>query len=99
MTRTETVVPDTEESVIRVSRTTPPQDLAGAIAGACYDGNPPVIRAIGAGAVNQTVKGIILASQFVASHGHTLSVRPGFQDISGDDGKTISAIVFRLTLG
>lgn len=86
------VIKDTEEDVLRVSSTTPPQELASAIAHACYAGKPPVVRAIGAGAVNQAVKALIIANQYVASRGKSLQFRPGFQTIPMKDGE-VSAIV------
>lgn len=93
-----TPLADTEEDVLRVGSSTPPQELASAIAHACYKGNPPVLRAIGAGAVNQTVKAFIIANQYVASRGLTLTFRPGFQTIKMKDDAEVSAIVFRTVL-
>lgn len=89
-------VPDTEEAVLRVGAATPPQELAAAVAHACYEGRPPTLRAIGAGAVNQAVKALIIANQFVASRGMNLVFRPGFQTVTMRDGDEVSAIVIRV---
>lgn len=78
-------VPDTEEDIIRVGSGTSPHDLAAAVAHACYNGNPPVLRAIGAGAVNQAMKALAVARQFVAPRAIDLTVRPGFTTIKAPD--------------
>ncbi|MFN2347161.1 MAG: stage V sporulation protein S [Dermatophilaceae bacterium] len=61
---------------------TPPHDLAAAIAHACYDGRPPMLRAIGAAAVNQAIKGCAVARQYVAPRAIDLTVKPGFATVS-----------------
>ena len=75
-------LPDTEEDVIRVGSSTPPHDLAAAIAHACYDNRPPMLRAIGAGAVNQAIKACAVARQYVAPRAIDLTVKPGFATVS-----------------
>lgn len=75
-------LPNTEENVIRVGSSTPPHDLAAAIAHACYDGRPPMLRAIGAGAVNQAIKACAVARQYVAPRAIDLTVKPGFATVS-----------------
>lgn len=56
------------------------------------------LRAIGAGAVNQAVKGIILARQQLAGQGADLIFRPGFVTVTGNDGLDVTAVVFVCTL-
>jgi stage V sporulation protein S len=75
-------VANTEENVLRVGGGTSAQELAAAIAHACYENNPPVLRAIGAGAVNQAIKACAVARQFVAPRAMDLTVKPGFTTIS-----------------
>jgi stage V sporulation protein S len=84
-----------EEDVLRVSGGTSAHDLAAAISHGIYDGKRPVLRAIGAGAVNQAVKGVAIAQSFVGSRGLVLSIRPGFQEVQMKDGTT-TAIVMRI---
>jgi stage V sporulation protein S len=84
-----------EEDVLRVSGGTSAHDLAAAVSHAIYDGKRPVLRAIGAGAVNQAVKGVAIAQSFVGSRGLILSIRPGFQEVKMADGTT-TAIVMRV---
>lgn len=87
-----TDLPNTEEAVLRVKSTTVPKDLAAAIAHACYEGKPPVIRTIGASASNQALKAMIIASQYLIAKGKVLTFRPGWEDVKMPDGDTISAI-------
>ncbi len=87
-----------EDEILRVGASTQPEKLAAAIANACYDSKSPVIRAIGAGAVNQAVKGTIIASQYVASRGMTLTLRPGFETLMLGE-QEVSAIVIRVIVG
>ena len=54
------------------------------------------IQAIGAGAVNQSVKAIAIASGFLAQTGVTIFTRPSFEDIK-IDGEDRTAIRFKIT--
>lgn len=56
------------------------------------------VRGIGAGAVNQMLKGVINARQTVASQGLDLVCRPGVQVVSGREGQEVRAIVLRCFL-
>lgn len=89
--------PTLDENVaeLRVAARTPTAELAAAISHALYDGKTVRLRAIGAGAVNQAVKGIIVAQSYVAQRGSTLACRPGFLNVKMDqDDRT--AIVFNV---
>lgn len=88
---------DDEDGVLRVGASTSPQDLAASIAHACYDGKPPVIRAIGAGAVNQAIKACAIARQYVAPRAMDLSIRPGFTTVQMREGD-VSAIVLKVLI-
>lgn len=88
----------TQEEVLRVGASTSPQELAAAVAHACYAGKPPVLRAIGAGAVNQAIKACAIASQFVASQALVLSIRPGFTTVKMQDDEDVSAIVLKVLI-
>jgi stage V sporulation protein S len=94
-----TVTQDREENLIRVSATTPPQAVANSIFKAIFEQQTmPVIRAIGAGAVCQTVKGIAIARGLTATRGRDLATTVGFDTIKGDSGNDISAQTFYLFL-
>lgn len=84
------------DTILRVSKTSPPADLAAAISHALYDGKSLVLRCIGAGAVNQAVKGIAIAGTFVAQRGLNIMCKPGFATVKMGDGAEVSAIVIRV---
>lgn len=88
---------DTTEDVLRVGGGTAPEQLAGAVAAAVNKGEPPTLRAIGAAAVSQAVKGLIIASQYVAATGHNIAFKPGFVNVE-ISGKEITAITFRVVV-
>ena len=81
------------EVELRVANKTPTIELASAISHALYDGKKVALRAVGAGAVNQAVKGFVVAQQHVAARGMVISFRPGFATITMD-GEERTAIVF-----
>lgn len=89
-------VAPTEEPFLRVSASSNPQSVASAIAHAVYDSRLVKLRAVGAGAVNQSVKAIAIARGYVAPRGFDLSCVPGFTTIDSREGE-ISAIVFTVT--
>lgn len=88
-----------EDGVLRVAGSSNPQQLASAIAHAVYAGHSPKLRAIGASAVNQTVKALAIASGYVAPTGRVLSFRPGFENVQGHTDGTISSITFQVIVG
>lgn len=83
------------EALLRVKNSSSPADLASAISHAIYDGKKVTLRAIGAGSVNQAVKGIAIARGYVAQRGLDLLCAPGFITIQMDD-QEVSAIVIRV---
>lgn len=93
MTTTPPATPEVAE--LRVAARTPTPELASAISHALYDGKPVVLRAIGAGAVNQAVKAIVVAQSYVAQRGMVLANRPGFLTIPMD-GEDRTAITFHV---
>ena len=87
-----------EEHLLRVAASSNPQQLAAAIAHSVYAGQAPKLRAVGAGAVNQAVKALAIASGYVAPTGRILSFRPGFENIQSRDGQ-ISSVTFQVIVG
>ena len=74
--------------VLRVSSKTEPKKLAGAIYRALkQNGGEVCLQAIGAGAVNQAVKGVAIARGFAAPEGANLKIVPGFKENAGDSGQ------------
>lgn len=80
---------------LRVAARTPTAELASAISHAVYDGKKVVLRAIGAAAVNQAVKGLVVAQSYVSQRGLVLATRPGFVNATLD-GEDRTAIVFHV---
>lgn len=67
---------------LRCSSSTDANKLSGSIF-SVYQEDPQtdiVIRVIGAGALNQGIKAVIIANKFFAKKGIALSVRPYFKD-------------------
>lgn len=81
---------------LKVSGSTQPEKLASTIAHRIVGGqNVVVLRAVGAPAVNQATKAVIIAQGFVASRGYVLSRRDGFIDVEMPD-KTVTGILIRV---
>jgi len=86
----------TEDAILRVSANSAPQAVAAAVAKSISDSHKyPVLRAIGHGAVGQTVKALAIARGYVAPRGTDLAFVVGFDTIENAEGKEISAMVFR----
>lgn len=79
--------------ILKVSSKSNPNSVAGALAGVMREHGKAEIQAIGAGAVNQSVKAIAIARGFVAPTGIDLICIPAFTDIS-IDGEERTAIKF-----
>ena len=69
--------------------------VAGALADVLKEKNSVEVQAIGAGALNQAVKGIAIARGFVAPTGKNLVCIPAFSDIviDGEERTAIKLIV------
>lgn len=88
-------IPDTANEPLKVSANSSPQSVATAITKSIFDSNVfPTIRAIGHGAIGQTVKAMAIARGFVAQRGVDLAFTVGFETLIGNEGHEISAIVF-----
>lgn len=78
---------------LKVSSKSSPSSVAGAIAGMIKDGVPVEIQSVGAGAVNQAVKGIAISRGFLSPVGIEIVCVPSFADIV-IDGESRTAIRF-----
>ncbi len=67
--------------VLKVSSTSQPKSVAGAIAAIIRNNEIVEIQTIGAGAVNQAVKSIAIARGYVAPNGIELITIPAFSQI------------------
>lgn len=82
--------------IIKVSSKSVPQKVAGALANLFRESIYEVeMQAIGAGALNQAIKGIIIARGYVAPTGKNLVCTPAFSDIlvDGEERTAIKLIV------
>jgi stage V sporulation protein S len=72
-------------SIIKVSARSRTASVAGAIAGVIREHGRAEVQAIGAGAVNQAVKAIIIASGYLEEEGVHVICVPSFVDIAIED--------------
>jgi stage V sporulation protein S len=81
--------------ILKVSSKSNPNSVAGALAGVIREHGAAEIDAIGAGAVNQSVKAIAIARGFLSPAGIDLVFVPSFSDIeiNGEEKTTIKMIV------
>lgn len=80
--------------IIKVSSKSTPQKIAGAIANIFRENDSVEVQAVGAGALNQAIKGIIIARGFVAPSGKNLVCTPAFSDIMiGGDARTAIKLI------
>lgn len=82
-----------ESNILKISTQSNPASVAGAITELLKTHNEVVLKAIGAGAVNQSVKAIAVARGYVAPSGMNLVCIPAF-DETNIDGETKSLIKF-----
>jgi stage V sporulation protein S len=71
--------------IIKVAATSRTAAVAGAIAGVVREHKRAEVQAIGAGAVNQAVKAVILASSYLKDDGINIVAIPEFVDVEIDD--------------
>ena len=77
--------------VLKVSSKSSPNAVAGALAGGIREKGGAEIQAIGAGALNQSIKAVAIARGFMAPGGVDLVCIPAFTDIE-IDGEERTAI-------
>ena len=77
--------------VIKVKANSRTAAVAGAIAGVMREHNRAEVQAIGAGAVNQAVKALVLAKGYLAEEEVAIVCIPEFVDVD-IDGKIRTAI-------
>jgi stage V sporulation protein S len=77
--------------IIKVKATSRTAAVAGAIAGVFRENKRAEVQAIGAGAVNQAVKALVLAKGYLAEDGMSVVCMPEFVDVD-IDGKVRTAI-------
>ena len=71
--------------LIKVSADSRTAAVAGAIAGVVRDYKHAEVQAIGAGAVNQAVKALVLATGYLKNDGINIKCVPEFADVTIQD--------------
>jgi stage V sporulation protein S len=71
--------------MIKVSANSRTSAVAGAIAGVVREHHRAEVQAIGAGAVNQAVKALVLATGYLRNDGINVSCVPEFADVTIED--------------
>lgn len=84
-----------ETIILKVSRESDPNKVAGAIVAFLNEDKIVELHAIGAGALNQAIKSAIVARSFVAPQGVNLTCIPAFisVDVAGEDKTGIKIIL------
>lgn len=77
--------------ILKVSSKSNPNSVAGALANVLKEQESVEIQAIGAGALNQAIKAVAIAKNFVASSGKELYCVPSFAELE-IDGQPRTAI-------
>lgn len=67
--------------MLQVASSSQPASVAGAIAGLIREDKLCELQAIGAGAINQTIKAIAIARGYLAPSGIQIVSVPSFQDV------------------
>lgn len=86
---------DDSIKLLKVSSKSKPNSVAGAIAGIIRSDTRVQIQTIGAGALNQAIKGVAIARGFIAPTGQDLVCTPYFKDIEVN-GEIKTAIVLTI---
>lgn len=81
--------------VLKVSAKSPPNSVAGAIAGIVREQGEVELQAVGAGAANQAIKSVAIARGFLAASGVDLVCVPSFTniEIDGEERTAIRLVV------
>ena len=81
--------------ILKVSSKSNPNSVAGALSNVLKNTNVTEIQAVGAGALNQAIKAVIIARGYVAPSGKNLVCIPAFSDISieGEERTAIKLII------
>ncbi|MGQ9833298.1 MAG: stage V sporulation protein S [Candidatus Villigracilaceae bacterium] len=82
--------------MIKVSANSRTSAVAGAIAGVFREQKRAEVQAIGAGAVNQAIKALVLATGYLAADGFDVVCVPEFVDVEIDN-KVRTAIKLVIT--
>lgn len=84
-----------ERLLIKVAGTSHVKAVAGSITKSIESGKKVEVLVVGASALNQATKAIIMARGFLATKGYNLAVFPGFSttQINGEDKTSIKLVL------
>ena len=84
-----------EEAIIKASARSNVSSVAGAIAGSVREHGRAEIQVIGAGALNQAMKAVIVSRGFLAPEGIEICCIPSFgqTEISGEERTAIRLLI------
>ena len=68
--------------ILKVSSKSNPSKVAGAIANIFRENETVELQAVGAGALNQSIKAVAIARGFLSPSGYNLYVIPAFNDVT-----------------
>lgn len=74
-----------KNEILKVSSKSNPNLIAGAIAGQIKENNRSELKAVGAGAINQAMKAIIIAKGFLVPIGIDIVCIPAFTEVKLDN--------------
>ena len=91
-------VDSNSNEIIRVRSNTDPTLLAGAVAKRIRLTGTAHLRAIGAAAISQAVKGITIANDYLVEEGTPIAYTSSFQDliVAGEERTALNFMVFQL---
>lgn len=81
--------------MLKASKHTEPKAMAGAIAGSIESVHYAEVMAVGAGALNQAMKGMIIARGYFAPRGIELYAVPSFEVVN-IEGQQMTAIKLKI---
>ena len=81
--------------VLKAGSKSNPNSIAGCIAGLIKQDEQVEVQCVGAGALNQGIKAIIIAKSFLVASGYEIVVNPSFKEID-IDGITRTCIKLKL---
>ncbi|MBN1484430.1 MAG: stage V sporulation protein S [Chloroflexia bacterium] len=87
----------TRPSILKVSSRSRPSAVAGAVAGVIRESDRAELQSIGAGATNQAVKAVAIASSYLEEDGIEIICMPSFVEvlIDGEERTAIRLVVER----
>ncbi len=77
--------------VLKVASSSNPSSVAGALVKNMQEGKDIELLAVGAGAVNQSVKAVAIARGYISPQGVDITIKPGFEDVE-IEGKKKTAV-------